>query len=151
MKKILVMAFVAATFVACDTGTADNDADTTTVTTTSTTDNAAYAPSNGDVTRKDGKVLVYRNGQWVETNEEVRVGNDVVVTSNGRAVKDGWEREIEEGETITHEGEFLDRTGQAIENAWDETKEGVKKVGEEIGDAARKAGRELEKATDRNR
>ena len=152
MKKIVAMALVAATFAACNSTTPGNaSTDSEPVTTTSTNNNAAYAPDEGDVTRRDGRVMVYRNGQWVETNEELRMDDDVVITTNGRAVKDGYERELREGETVTRTGEFLDRTGESIENAWDDTKEGVKKAGEKIGDAAKKAGDKLERATDRDR
>lgn len=99
MKKIVAMAFAAATFVACNsttTGDNDMDRDTTSVTTTttSTSDNSAYAPGDGDVTRRDGKVMVYRNGQWVESNEDVRMDNDVMVTRNGRVVREDKEIEL---------------------------------------------------------
>jgi hypothetical protein len=137
MKKIFLMAFTAAALVACDSNRDTNrntTLDTTTETRTSTSDNAAYSASDGDVTRRDGRVLTYRNGQWVETTEDVR-NDKVVVTRNGRVIRDGNERELREGETVNRTGEFFDRTGRAIENAWDDTKAGVRKLGDKIEDA----------------
>jgi hypothetical protein len=79
--------------------------------------------------------MIYRNGQWVEANEDVRMDNDVVVTRNGRVIRDGRERDLEDGQVVNRTGEFFDKTGRAIENAWDDTKEGIRKAGDKIEDA----------------
>jgi predicted small secreted protein len=136
MKKILAMAVAAFTLTACNDGT-DNATvetrDTTTMTTTNTAN--AYAPSEGDVTYRNNRVLVMRNGEWVETNEDVTLDNGVLVRRNGRAVRNNQEVEMEDGEVVTRSGNFFDRTGQAIEDGWDATKRGVKKAGQKIEDA----------------
>jgi len=142
MKKILGMMVAVFTLTACNDGT-DNATvetrDTTTMTTTNTAN--AYAPAEGDVTYRNNKVLVMRNGEWVETNEDVTLDNGIVVKRNGRAVRNNKEIELEDGEVVTRTGNFFDRTGQAIEDAWDATKRGVKKAGKKIEDAVDKDNR----------
>lgn len=139
MKKLFVIGLAAISLTACNDGT-DNATvetrDTTTMTTTNTA--SAYSAAEGDVTYRNNKVLVMRNGQWVETNEEVRLDNGVVVHRDGRVVKDNRETRIEDGEVVTRTGNFFDRTGQAIEDGWDATKRGVKKAGQKIEDAVDK-------------
>jgi hypothetical protein len=141
MKKIFGLAIVSMAIFACND--AENPSinedtrDTSTVIETppapSTT--TAYVPADGDVTVKNDKVLVMRNGEWVETKEDVKLDNGVVVYRSGKAKKDGREIEVEDGVVINKEGDFFDRTGQAIENAWDDAKAGVKKAGDKIEDA----------------
>ncbi|HEV7332661.1 MAG TPA: DUF6799 domain-containing protein [Flavisolibacter sp.] len=136
MKKLLTIALAAFSLVACEN--ANNTAsteDTTTTTTTTTSENAAYAPAEGDVTRRDGKVMVMRNGEWVEADRDVEMDNGVVVYKDGRVVRDGNEVELEDGEVVNKTGEFFDRTGRAIENAWDDAKQGVKKAAKEVDEA----------------
>ena len=157
MKKIFGLAIVSmAAFAACNdnqTPSINEDTrDTSTVieTTPPATTTTAYVPVDGDVTVKDDKVLVMRNGEWVETKEDVKFNNGVVVYRSGKAKKDGKEIEVEDGVVINKDGDFFDRTGQAIENAWDDTKTGVKKAGDEIEKGANKAGDKIEAATDDN-
>jgi hypothetical protein len=53
---------------------------------------------------------------------------------------------------VNRTGRFFDRTGNAIENVWDDTKRGVKKAGKAVGNAAKKAGEKVEDAvTDDNK
>ncbi|MDQ3846811.1 MAG: hypothetical protein M3342_22780, partial [Bacteroidota bacterium] len=86
----ITTAVVAMVFMACNntetsTTTVDskdtvNTIDTSrTVTTTTTTTDNAYAPAEGDVTYRERKVMVWRNGQWVEADKDVRLNNGVVV------------------------------------------------------------------------
>ena len=136
MKKFLAMAVAVCSLAACNDAADDTTVetrDTTTMTTTNTAN--AYTASEGDVTYRNNKVLVMRNGEWVETNEDVTLDNGVVIKRNGRAVRNNEEIELEDGEVVTRTGNFFDKTGQAIENAWDATKRGVKKAGQKIEDA----------------
>ena len=71
--------------------------------------------------------MVYRNGQWVEADDDVK---------------------LENGEVVDRDGDFFDATGRAIENAWDDTKAGVKEAGKDIEKAAQKAGDKVEGAVD---
>lgn len=137
MKRIFFLAFAAASLAACSNTSNDTAGtnDTSTTVTTSTTNNAAYSPTEGDITRRDGKVMIMRNGQWVEADNDVRMDNGATVNRDGRVLRDGRERELGEGETVNSSGEFFDRTGRAIENAWEDTKQGVKKAGDKIEDA----------------
>ena len=155
MKKFIGMALVAMSFVACnddadtaDTGTVDTSANTSTTTTTTTT---TYSAKDGDVSYRGNKVMVYRDGQWVESNEDVKMNNNVVVYRDGRVTRDGKEVRLEDGEVIDNDGNFWDRTGNAIENGWDRTKEAVKEVGKDVGDAAEKAGKKVKNAVDNDK
>jgi hypothetical protein len=152
MKRIFYLAIAGLTLAACNETTPPINQDTrdnSTVTETpppaSTT---AYIPAEGDVTYRDGKLQVMRNGAWVEANDEVTLSNGAVVEQTGKIKKDGKEIKIEDGTVINKEGDFFDKAGQKIENAWDATKDGVKKAGNEIEKGAEKAGDKVDDATD---
>ncbi|MGZ5246288.1 MAG: DUF6799 domain-containing protein [Flavitalea sp.] len=146
MKKILAMALVAFSFVACNDADDDNDSidsvDTTVTATPPPT--TSYTPVDGDVTYTEKKVMVMRNGAWVEAEKEVELDNDVIVYRDGRVKKADREIVLEDGEIVSRTGNFFDRTGNAIENAWDDTKRGVKKAGKAVGDAAEKVGDKID-------
>ena len=157
MKKFFVMALAAVSLVACNDNEADNDADDTTVnsvdttsttntTTTTTTNTTGYTPVDGDVTYQEKKVRVRRNGEWVDADDDVRMDNGVVVYRDGRVTRDDKEIELEEGEVVDRTGNFFDRSGRAIENAWDVTKEGAKDAGRAVKKTAKKVGEKVEKA-----
>jgi hypothetical protein len=154
MKKFIAMALVAVSVVACndDSDTSASTTDTTTVITADTTSvnstSAVYTAADGDVTYRNKKLMVWRNGAWVESNEDVRLENGVVVYRTGRVTRDGKEVNLEDGEVVTRTGNFFDRSGQAIENAWDKTKEGVKDAGKAVGNAAEKAAHKVKDAVD---
>lgn len=162
MKKILAVACAAFSLAACN----NNETGTTTMDTTgtytdtmgsavavdtsmsSTTTSNAYSPKEGDVIYTEKKVKVWRNGEWVVADREVEMDNGVVVYRDGRVRKNGKEIELKEGEVVDRTGNFFDRSGRAIENAWDATKEGVKDAGKAIGKTAKKAGDKIEKAVE---
>lgn len=133
------MALAAVSLVACNDNAETTTVDTDTTTTTTTTTNEAYAPNEGDVTYRGEKVMVYRNGTWVEADNDVTLDNGVVVRRNGRVERDGNEVELEEGEVVTKTGQFFDSAGRAIENAWDATKRGVKKAANEVEEEVKDA------------
>jgi predicted small secreted protein len=139
MKKIFLLAAATVSLVACsntESNTSATNSDTSrTVTTTSTSERTAYAPSDGDVSRRNGKVMVRRNGDWVDADNDVRLDDGSTVNRNGRVVRDGNEVELQEGEVVNKTGRFFDKAGNAIEDAWDATKRGVKKAGDKIEDA----------------
>jgi hypothetical protein len=152
MKKIIVMTFAAFSLAACNNAETDNATvdteDTTTTTKTTTTTSAAYAPAEGDVTYREKKVMIWRNGQWIEADEDVRMDNGVVVYRTGKVKKGEKEIELEEGEVVDRSGNIFDKTGRAIENAWGATKEGVKDAGRAVGNAAEKVGKEAKDVVD---
>jgi outer membrane biogenesis lipoprotein LolB len=80
MKKIFAFAFIAAAFTACndaDTDTTSVDTDTTTTSTTMTT-TRSYSAAEGDVSYRNEKLMVYRNGNWVESDKDVTLDNGIV-------------------------------------------------------------------------
>ena len=128
MKKILLAAGIVF-LLSCNNE--KKDAGTTTETTTSKT----YTASEGDVTYKGGKVMVYRNNSWVEADDDITLENGIVVRRTGRVAKDSEEYELEEGVVVTKTGDFFDRAGNAIEDGWEGVKKGFKKGTEEVKDA----------------
>jgi len=122
MKKIFGLAIVSMTIFAC---------------------NDTQSPSINEDTRDTSSTVI-------ETPPPASTDNTYmpVVYRTGKAKKDGKEIVIEEGVVINREGNFFDKTGRAIENAWDATKDGVKKAGSEIEKGAEKAGDKVNDAVD---
>lgn len=139
------------------TGNAGTGTSSTTTTTTSTSSSQAYAPAEGDVTRRSGKVMVYHNSNWVSADRDMNGDNGVTISRSGTVTRDGQTVEIQEGETVNRSGSFFDKAGNAISNAWDKTKEvgkdvghGAKEVGKEVGHAAKKVGSKVKDAVDKD-
>jgi len=128
MKKVLVVAGILF-LAACNNE--KNDATTNETTTTKTT----YSASEGDVSYRNGKVVVYRNNAWVDADNDITVDNGIIVRRNGRVVKDNEEYELEEGVVVTKKGDFWDKAGNAIENGWGGIKSAFRKVKAEVKDA----------------
>ena len=144
MKKILVMAFAAFSFVACNNA----DGDKTTVENKETTETKTYSAVDGDVKYTGNKVMVMKNGSWVEADDDVRMDNNVVVYRDGRVERDDVEIRLRDGEIVNRTGEFFDNTGNAIANAWDVTKEGAKDAGRAIKKTGKKIVNEIDSAID---
>lgn len=158
MKKIIAMAIAAVSFAACNnagdtTATVDSSSATTTTITpteTTTSSSATYTAADGDVTYMDKKVRVRKSGEWVDADNDVRLDDGVVVYKNGKVKKDGKEVELHDGEIVNRTGNFFDRSGRAIGNAWDATKEAGKDAGKAIKNTAEKVGDKLEGVVDKN-
>src|SRR5688572_827880 len=120
MTKNIIMA-VAATLLlgACTDSNKDKKSETTQTTSSSKT----YTEADGDVKYSGTKVMVRKNGAWVEADEDIKLENGITVYRNGRMERDGYEIELRDGEVVNKTGDFFDRTGAAIANAWDATKE----------------------------
>ena len=153
MKKILGLAIVSMAIFACNDaespGINEDTRDTSTVIETPppATTETVYVPAEGDYTYREKKVLVKKNGEWVEVEKEVKLDNGTIIEKDGTVKRDGKEIELEEGTVVNKEGNFFDKTGHAIENAWEATKDGVKKAGNEIEKGAKKVGEEAHDAT----
>ena len=153
MKKIFGLAIVSMAIFACNDNQSpsinEDTRDTSAVIETPppATTEVVYTPAEGDYTYKEKKVMVLKNGEWVEVDKEVKLDNGTVIEKNGTVKKDGKEVQLEEGTVVNKEGNFFDKAGHAIDNAWDATKEGVKKAGNEIEKGAKKVGDEVHDAT----
>jgi len=141
MKQTILFLCAAALLMACNNGETDTTASandsastTTTTTTTSTNTSQAYSPGEGDVSYRDRKVVVYRNGAWTESDKDVTLDDGTVVRRNGRIVHNGEEADLDDGVVVDKSGRFFDKAGNAIEDGWQGLKKGAKKV----GDAAEK-------------
>ena len=91
MKKMFAIAIVTASLIACNDSSTDQvsvDADTTSTSTTTTTTTTQYTPSEGDVSYRNGKVVVWKNSDWVEADEDVTLSNGVIVRKNGEVKRD---------------------------------------------------------------
>jgi len=127
MKHFIIAAVIAATLLACNT-------DTTTTNKTDTSTHAAYSASEGDVSYRDGKLMVWKDGEWKEADNDVHLNNGVVVNRKGEVTKEDKVVVLHDGDVVDKSGRFFDKAGNAIEDAWDATKKGVKKAGEEVKD-----------------
>jgi hypothetical protein len=151
MKKIFAIACATSLFFACNDGDTTDEpigSPDTATTNAGTVAPTSYTPVDGDVTYRDDKVMVMRNGQWVEADDRVTLENGAVVHKDGRIKKDDKEVKLEDGQVVNKEGDFFDRTGNAIENAWEDAKGGLKDAGKEIEKGAEKAGDKTEDAVD---
>src|SRR5437763_1189616 len=93
MKKIFLAAGIAVAVSACNNSTSTTSTDTDTsanaAVAPTTTAPTAYTPAEGDIIYRNGKVHVWRNNEWVETDKDVTLDNGVVVRTNGNVEKDG--------------------------------------------------------------
>lgn len=137
MKKLLLMAGIAVSLSACNNDNA-NGTSAETDSSSHEANSPTYKASDGDVSYRNGKVVIWRDNEWVEADDDVTLENGVVVRRNGEVEKDGKIIVLEEGEIVDRTGRFFDKAGNAIENAWDDVKQGVKKgvneVDEEVKD-----------------
>jgi hypothetical protein len=128
MKSLIVLAVIGAMVVSC------NSRNTDITTKTNTSANAAYAPSEGDATYRNGKLMVWQDGEWEEADNDVHLSNGIVVKRNGEVIRRDQVIILEEGEVVDRSGRFFDKAGNAIEDAWEATKKGAKKTKEEVKD-----------------
>jgi len=103
---------------------------------------SAYAPAEGDVSYRNGQVMVWRNGAYVVADKDVELNNGIVVYRNGEVKQKDKKVKLEEGESIDRDGNFFNKAGEALEDGWDATKKGVKKAGQAIKKAGQKVGEE---------
>ena len=166
MKSIILFAAASLCFAACNnsdkTETTTMNADSTTInsantyadtaamtapsTTTTTTTTSTYVPVDGDVSYRDGKVMIWRNGNYVVADRDVTLDDGSVVYYKTGEVKhkDGKTKiKLDEGESVNHSGNFFDKAGEGIADGWDATKKGVKKAGQAVGKAGKKVGEEV--------
>jgi hypothetical protein len=108
MKTFIVLALAAVSITACgdhkntETTTVTSDtlnsyADTsTTVVTDNTVAVNPYVAAEGDISYKDGKLMVYRNNAWVVADKDVTLDSGIVVRRNGEVVRNGTTVKLEE-------------------------------------------------------
>jgi len=146
MKRIFVLAIAATSFVACndqkttDTTTVNSDTTTTVTMDDNAMNTQTYVAGEGDVTYRDGKVMVWRNNAYVAADNDVTLDDNVVVKRNGDVIRNGNTVRLEEGEAVTKTGRWFNKAGEAIEDGWDATKKGVNKAGDAIKKGANKVG-----------
>lgn len=150
MKKFFLMASVVALLASCDSSTNTDtvvEKDTVGPVATETVTIKTYTPAEGDVTYRNNTVLVWQAGEWVKTDKDVTLNNGVVIYQNGEVKKEGKTVRLEDGEVVTSVGEFFDKTGKAIDDAWNSTRKGMK----EAGDAMEKAAKDVKESVDGKR
>lgn len=143
MKKIIVLALAVTSLAACNEQKSKEsvmvNTDTSTNVTMDNMDNATtttttYTPADGDISYTNGKLMVWRNNAYVEADNDVTLEDNIVVKRNGEATRNGVVIKLEDGERVSRTGRFFNRTGEVIEDGWDATKRGAKKVGEKVKD-----------------
>ena len=89
MKKILGLAIVSMAIFACNDAESpsinEDTRDTSTVIETPppATTETVYVPAEGDYTYREKKVLVMKNGEWVEVEKEVKLDNGTIIEKDG--------------------------------------------------------------------
>src|SRR6185437_2259154 len=144
MKRIFLIAGIAALFAACNnSGTADSNMSDSVDTTMpmATTATTIYTPAEGDVIYKNGHLMVYKGTDWADADGNITLDNGIVVYKNGDVKKDDNTIRLDDGEVVTHSGNFFDKTGHAIKDAWNSTKGAVGKAGEAVGNGVSDAGK----------
>ena len=148
MKKILLIASVVGFLSSCNTNTEEKtvvNSDTlgpvvsnaAPITTTETVVVTKYSPAEGDVIYRNNHLMIWRGNDWEKVEKDITLDNGVVIYKNGEVKKEGKTVKLEDGEVVTSVGKFFDKTGDAIEDAWNSTKKGVKKVGNALDKAAK--------------
>ncbi|MBX3253820.1 MAG: hypothetical protein KF862_06730 [Chitinophagaceae bacterium] len=146
MKKMFFIAATAVVLAACDSNGSEETTGTDVTLTPAETgkenvaDKVTYVAEDGDVMWKDGKLLVYKDGNWSVAEKDITLNDGTTISLKGDVTKEGKTITIKEGESVKKTGEFFDKAGDAISNAWDAAKEGVKDganaVKEGVTDAA---------------
>jgi hypothetical protein len=151
MKRIIALAFAATWLVACNDTSSSENATTdekSEAPISSPAPSTTYSPADGDVTYREDKVRVYRNGEWADADNDVTLDNGAVVYRDGRVKRDDKEVELEDGEVVNKSGDFFDKTGNAVEKGWKDIKQGAKAMGKDIEKGAKKVGEKVEGTVD---
>ncbi len=155
MKKIIVIAMATITFSACSenkrTDTTTEISDTAAVITTEKPDivtRNTYVPADGDVTYRNGKLMVWRNGRYIESDNDITMDDRTVIRRNGEATREGKVIKLEDGETVNRSGRWYNKAGEGIDDAWDATKKGVNKAAGAVKKAGEKVGEGIKDAVD---
>ncbi len=161
MKKVIAFAFSAICFSACnnpdktETTTLTTNSDSMTVMPSNTNTDVAsdnnttkmsYNPAEGDVIYRDGKVMVWRNNNYVVSDKDITMSNGVIVRKNGEVKNEDKVVMLEDGESYSTTGKFFNKAGEGIEDAWDATKKGVNKAAGAVKKAGSKVGEEVKEA-----
>lgn len=162
MKRILYLA-LAISFASCaddkketETTTSYSDTMSSTTTTTATTPEVqpdavtpvtTYTAAEGDVVYRDGRLMVWKNNDYVVADKDVTLDDGIVVRKNGEVTRDGTTVKLEEGDRVSRTGKFFNKAGEKIEDAWDATKRGVKKAADKVEKAGEKVGDKIHDAT----
>ena len=162
MKQIIAIAMSALCFTACNnadknetTVTTNSDSLVTTTPSTTNTDvmydnvnttTTVYVPAEGDLTYRNGKLMVWRVNSYVESDKDITLNNGVIVKRNGEVKKDDKVMKLEDGESVSTSGNFFNKAGEGIEDAWDATKKGVSKAASAVKKAGNKVGEEVKDA-----
>jgi hypothetical protein len=147
MKKIFLMAMIVSILSACNSNTDESEfvtADTLGSVKTNeypvSTESVVvtkYTPTEGDVTYRNNQLMVWKNNDWVIVEKDITLDNGIIIYKNGEVKREGKIIKLEDGEVVTSVGKFFNKTGEAIADAWDSTRKGMKKVGEAIDKAAK--------------
>ena len=148
MKNLIVFVFSGYLLMGCNTSSTNNTTSDTISTTTSETGKVdtvvgpgpTYNPAEGDVTYRNSKLMVRQNDQWVEPEKDVTLDSDIVVYRTGRVKRGNREIVLEDSQVVSRSGNIFDKTGRALDDAWDATKKGVNDAANAVKKAAKKVG-----------
>jgi hypothetical protein len=105
-----------------------------------------YTPAEGDVAYRNGKLMVWKNNNYVEADDDVTLEGGVIVKKNGEVTKKDKTVKLEEGQSVSKTGKFFNKAGEGIDDAWQATKKGVGKAADAVKKAGKKVGEEVKEA-----
>ncbi|MEO6490883.1 MAG: hypothetical protein ABIO04_13150 [Ferruginibacter sp.] len=157
MKDLIIVSMLMLWLSACnnqDSQSTNSNDDSNTTTDTAglitlspdTIKNRNYVPTEGDVSYQNKKVKVYKDHNYVDVDNDVTLDGGVVVRKNGDVVREGKVRRLEEGESVSRTGNFFNRAGERIDDAWNASKTGVKKAANAVKKTGRKVGEKVKDA-----
>ena len=124
MKKLFLIAAIAGSAIACNSGAKPGGGDT--ATTTKPDSPATVSPSptstlkDGLMTLKDGKVQIVKGGAWAPLDSAVTCTNGRKVDVDGTISKGDKKRKLEEGMMIDKDGQLMDKDGKPMDTSgWD--------------------------------
>lgn len=77
---------------------------------------ASAAMGEGDITMKHGKMMVMKNGQWIDLKGPATLSNGYKVMSNGDVMIKGKKYRMYEGYSARANGEMTDSSGKIMDS-----------------------------------
>ncbi len=108
--------------------------------------------ADGDITMKDGKVMIMKSGAWVVLDKAITLSNGTVVMPNGDVKMKDHTMKLMNGQSIKTTGEYYGTDGKIMEmmsHAGEKMQEGADKVKAEGAKMMDKAGDKMKEGAEK--
>ncbi|UAY53084.1 DUF6799 domain-containing protein [Ferruginibacter albus] len=129
MKKIFIICIAVFNLAACNNSSSTNANETDSAVivkpatdhiNTTTDDTSIHTTTSaigeGDLTMKDNKVMVMKNGKWEQLKGIIKLNNGTIVMNNGKMDIHGKKIRMQNGATIKMTGDIMDEGGKMIDS-----------------------------------